>query len=178
MTFHVVVCDYSKDWPIQFEKEAKVLRTLLKENCLMIYHIGSTSVPGMSAKPIIDIMPVVKNLEEVEALIPEFQKLGYEFLGEFGLPGRRYFRKGGDARTHHVHVYQIDNRWEIERHLAVPCYLKTHAKKAEEYGALKKELAQKFPYDIHNYVLGKDSFVKQLEKEAMLWAKKEGIFLN
>ena len=178
MALHVIVCDYSSEWPVQFEKEARVIQSLLKDNCLAIYHIGSTSIPGMKAKPIIDIMPVVQNLEEVEALIPEFEKLGYEFMGEFGLPGRRYFRKGGDARTHHVHIYQVDNRYEIERHLAFPYYLQAHPLKAKEYALLKENLALQYPYDIVSYNAGKDPFIKQLEREALHWAYKEGISLN
>lgn len=178
MPLHVIVCDYSPEWPAQFEKEARVIQSLLKDNCLAIYHIGSTSIPGMKAKPIIDIMPVVQKLEEVEALIPEFEKLGYEFMGEFGLPGRRYFRKGGDARTHHVHIYQVDNRYEIERHLAFPYYLRTHPFKAQEYAVLKESLAEQYPYDIESYGAGKDSLIKQLEREAMHWAYQKGIPLN
>ena len=104
-------------------KEAGAIRALLKDNCLATYHIGSTSIPGMKAKPINDIMPVVQNLEEVEALIPEFEKLGYEFRGEWGLPGRCFFRKEDDARTHYVHIYQVDNHYEIKRHLAFPIIL-------------------------------------------------------
>ncbi len=177
MAFHVIVCDYSPEWPAQFEREAQVIQSLLKNNCLAIYHIGSTSIPGMKAKPIIDIMPVVQNLEEIEPLIPAFEKLGYEFMGEFGLPGRRFFLKGRDVRTHHVHIYQVDNRQEIERHLALSYYLRAHPLKANEYTVLKESLAQQYPYDIQSYRIGKDPLVKQLEREAMDWAYQEGISL-
>ncbi|MDE5759227.1 MAG: GrpB family protein, partial [Allobaculum sp.] len=122
----------------------------MKDNCLATYHIGSTSIPGMKAKPINDIMPVVQNLEEVEALIPEFEKLGYEFRGEWGLPGRYFFRKEDDARTHYVHIYQVDNHYEIKRHLAFP----------KEYALLKESLALQDPYDLVSYDARKDPLIK------------------
>ena len=123
------------------------------------------------AKPILDIMPVVRDLRAVDRAAEDFRRLGYEYLGEFGIPGRRYLRKGGDERTHQVHIFQADDTENIERHLAVRDYLRTHDAAVRQYGALKARLAQAFPYDIEGYCDGKDAFVQALEKEALAWRK-------
>ena len=102
-------------------------------------------------------MPVVKELEAVDLHNKEFEALGYECKGEYGILGRRFFMKGGDLRTHHVHIFAEESRKEIERHLAVRDYLRTHKKDAEAYAALKTELAEKFTYDNEGYCDGKDS---------------------
>jgi GrpB-like predicted nucleotidyltransferase (UPF0157 family) len=92
-------------------------------------------------------------------------------MGEFGLPGRRYFRKGGAARTHHVHVFGLESASEIERHLAVRDYLRTHPGVAREYGELKASLAGRYPDDRIAYVDGKDAFVKAMERDALAWTR-------
>lgn len=171
MPQHVRVTAHSPAWEGLFEEEAKIIRRILKKHCVAVYHIGSTAVPGLAAKPILDILPVVTDLRAADEAAAEFEKAGYEVLGEFGIPGRRYLRKGGDERTHQLHIFAQTNRKEIERHLAVRDYLRSHPEKAEEYGRLKTSLAEAFPYDIESYCDGKDAFVKQLEKEALLWRK-------
>jgi GrpB-like predicted nucleotidyltransferase (UPF0157 family) len=133
-----------------------------------IHHIGSTAVPGLSAKPIIDLMPIVRDIQTIDALQYSMEELGYEALGENGLPGRRYFQKGGNARTHHVHVYEKENP-EITRHLLFRDYLRTHPAKASLYGDLKERLAHTFPFDIEAYIKGKHLLVQQLEQEAWRW---------
>lgn len=174
MAQHIVVVKYDPAWAAMFEKERKIIQSILKENCTAIYHIGSTSVPGLKAKPIIDILPVVKDLSKVEETAPRFEKIGYEYLGEFGIPGRRYLRKGGDERTHQIHIFEVSNKKEIERHLAVRNFLRTHTGMADEYGCLKETLARTYPYDIDGYCDGKDKFLKELEQRAVLWNRTEG----
>lgn len=173
MPQHVIVTDYNPCWPKEFEKEKELIAEILGSLCIEIYHIGSTSVPGLCAKPIIDIMPVVKDIDKVDNLAAEFEKIGYEYLGEFGIAGRRYLRKGGDERTHQIHIFEESNSWDIIRHLAVRDYLRCHPEASFEYGKLKRKLAEKFPYDIEKYCDGKDSFVKKLEETAILWKKEE-----
>lgn len=87
----VTVVPYNPQWPQLFEEEAKSLRALLGENLVALFHIGSTSVPGLAAKPIIDILPVVQDIDALDALTPQFAELGYEAMGEFGLPGPAVF---------------------------------------------------------------------------------------
>lgn len=168
MPQHVVVKEYDPLWVKEFEKEKEVIAKILGANAAEIYHIGSTAVPGLCAKPVIDIMPVVYSLAAADDAADKFRAAGYEYLGEFGIPGRRYLRKGGDERTHQVHIFSVNDRLNVERHLAVRDYLRTHPAAAGQYGELKKILAEKFPYDIEAYCNGKESFVAELEKTALL----------
>lgn len=170
MAQHVTVIEYDPAWPLEFEREASRIRGALGENCLEVYHIGSTAVPGLAAKPIIDIMPVVYRLEAVDALSAGFEALGYEYLGEFGIPGRRYMRRGGDERTHQVHVFSVLDTANITRHLAFRDYLRAHPDVCAEYAALKRALAGKYPFDIGAYCDGKEKFVKKHEAAALAWA--------
>ena len=163
------VVDYNPIWSGLYEQDAERIKKVLGGLLLEIHHIGSTSVNGLKAKPIIDIMPVVKDIVAVDLYNGGFGSLGYEGLGEFGIPGRRYFRKGGEHRTHQIHIFEQSNRMDIERHLAVRDYLRTHPVAANEYGALKSELAMKYPDDIEGYCDGKDAFVKRMEQEALAW---------
>lgn len=173
MARKIEVVDYNPEWEKQFKEEAKKIKEILGKNCVEIHHIGSTSVKGMKAKPIIDIMPVVKDISLVDGQNTQFEALGYECMGEFGIPGRRFYRKGGDNRTHHIHIFEQSNTTEIERHLAVRNYLRSHKEKAEEYAKLKTRLAEEFPYDSEGYCDGKDAFMKGLEREAIAWQEKE-----
>jgi len=164
---HITVLKYDPKWKQDYQDEQKKIEDILKENALVIYHIGSTSVPGLAAKPIIDIMVAVRSLEKVDAAADAFSALGYEFLGEFGIAGRRYLRKGGDERTHQIHIFQADDWNNIGRHLAFRQYLSTHEREREEYAKLKRELAQQFPYDIEGYCDGKEAFVRAVEAQAL-----------
>lgn len=171
MPQHITITEYNPNWPEIFEAEAQLIGAILGENCVAIHHIGSTAVEGLRAKPIIDIMPVVKNVEEVDQTAKEFQKIGYEYLGEFGIAGRRYLRKGGDERTHQIHIFEQSNTKDIQRHLAVRDYLRSHPDAVEEYGSIKAKLAEEFPYDIESYCQSKDEFVKELERKSLSWMK-------
>jgi len=163
---NVIVTAYNQDWKNQFESAAAEIRKVLGEECLAVHHIGSTSVQGMAAKPVIDLMPVVRDIKLIDGFNEEMAKLGFIAKGENGLPGRRYFQKGGDERTHHVHIYQEGNK-EIARHLAFRNYLRENPRIAEEYGTLKKKLAKEYPYEIEKYIEGKEPLVVQIEKMAM-----------
>lgn len=171
MAQHILVTEYNPLWTDMFMMEAMKIRRILGENCIAIHHIGSTSVRGLAAKPIIDIMPIVHNLESVDKVAFEFEKIDYEYMGEFGISGRRYLRKGGDERTHQIHIFSENNNIDIERHLAVRDYLRMHKDVCDKYASLKKELAKKYPYDIDGYCDGKNEFVQQMEKDALEWRK-------
>lgn len=166
----IVVVEYDPMWKEKYETEAARLREILKDILISIDHIGSTSVEGLTAKPIIDILPVVTDIERVDDYNAEFEALGYECMGEYGIPGRRYFRKGGEEhRAFHIHIFGQDSIHDIRRHLAVRDYLRSHKEVADAYGDLKKKLALQFPNDIDGYCDGKDAFVKNLEKKALAW---------
>ena len=168
MPQHITVVNYDPEWPSKYVRERDYITEILKDNCISIYHIGSTSVPGLSAKPIIDIMVVVRSLERVDTVAEKFSDIGYEYLGEFGIVGRRYLRKGGDERTHQIHIFQADDWNNIGRHLAFRDYMRTHEKERNEYAKLKKDLAQEFPYDIDGYCDGKENFVREMEERALV----------
>ena len=167
----IEIVDYNEDWVEEFKREAAELSQVFGDELVAIHHIGSTSVPALQAKPIIDIMPVVRRIERVDAFNPQMEALGYEAMGELGIPGRRYFRKGGDDRTHHVHVFQEGSE-EIERHLAFRDYLRARPDVAARYGELKAQLARQFPHDIDAYMDGKDAFVKEVEQQALVWRRR------
>jgi hypothetical protein len=104
---NIVVVEYASERPEKFAAEARCLSDTLTSALIAIHHIGSTSVPGLAAKPIIDILAVVRSLNELDTCNDAMMALGYEAKGEFGIVGRRFFAKGSDAyRTHHVHPYE------------------------------------------------------------------------
>ena len=167
MRQHIIVTEYDPLWPQKFQAESLLIRGILADNCLAIYHIGSTAVPGLAAKPIIDMMAVVKSLAQVDDAAEDFSQIGYEYLGEFGIAGRRYLRKGGEERTHQIHIFQADDWANIGRHLAFRDYMRSHEKERAEYAKIKTELAQRFPYDIDGYCDGKEHFVREMERAAL-----------
>ena len=167
MQHHRTIAEYNPEWTGIFKYESEKIRKILGDNCVGIYHIGSTSVPGLAAKPIIDIMPVVKSLDNVDKKAEEFREIGYEYMGEFGIQGRRYLRKGGRNRTHQIHIFAENDSYNINRHLAFREYLRANSGVRHAYAELKKNLAKEFPDDIDSYCKGKDSFVKATEEKAI-----------
>lgn len=172
LSVNIIVTEYQLEWQERYRQEAEKIKTILGKNLIAIHHIGSTSVKGLKAKPIIDLMPVVQSLEQADLCNAAFASIGYECMGEFGILGRRYFRKGGENRTHHIHLFQQENKRDIERHLAVRNYLRSHPQDAMQYGILKQQLAKQFSKDNEGYCNGKDAFVKQLEQKALYWYYK------
>jgi len=158
----VKVVPYDSEWPYLFAEEAKLLQRALRDNCIAIHHIGSTAVPELSAKPIIDILAVVRDILQVDQATTALEHLGYKALGEYGIPFRRFFQKAPLCRTHHLHVFEQDNP-EIERHLKFRDWMRAHAKDRDGYGKLKAELALKFPYDRMNYCMGKEAFIVDID---------------
>lgn len=164
----VIVTPFQTEWKKTFLQEAERVQEVFKEELITIHHIGSTAVPGLAAKPTIDMMPVVISIWQVDLFIKDMETLGYIFLGEYGLKGRRYFYKGEDEHTHHVHIFQKDSD-EVKRHLAFRDYLITHPETAEKYSKLKLKLAAQYPNDIAAYIQGKNNFVKEVEQQALKW---------
>lgn len=164
MKNNIEVVPYHSQWPEMFASEAELIKQALGKNCLAIHHIGSTSVPGLSAKPIIDILPVVRSIQEVDKAAKAMESLGYEAKGEYGIAFRRYFHKGKNARTHNVHIYQEGDP-EISRYLKFRDWMRSHPDDAENYAKLKEGLAVKFPNDILQYCNGKDAFVASIDEK-------------
>lgn len=161
----IEVVPYNFKWKEEYLKEAGIIRDIMKNEINNIYHIGSTSIPGIYAKPIIDILIEVKDIENVDNYNKDLESLGYIAKGEFGIEGRRFFMKGLYHRTHHVHAFQTGNS-EIARHLNFRDYMIAYPDEAKRYEDLKKELAIKFRYDIDGYCAGKDTYLKQIDKKA------------
>jgi len=166
----VEVVPHNSEWQNLFQTEAKAIAKILKPNSVEIYHIGSTSIPSIYAKPIIDILVAVEDIDRVDSQNRSMENLGYRAKGEFGISGRRFFRKDNSEgkRTHHVHIFAT-NSVQISRHLAFRDYLTAHPLLAQQYSDLKCELAQKYPHDINSYMDGKDGFIKDIDRQAAKW---------
>lgn len=162
MTNKINVVPYDPNWRSLFKKEAKAIKEILGSKCITVHHIGSTSVVGLSAKPIIDMIPVVKNIEEVDRYNEAMKSIGYEPRGEFGIPFRRYFQKGKKVRFANMHIYEDGNE-EIDRHLKFRDWLSNNKADLKSYADLKKQLAQQFPNDILAYCLGKEDFISNID---------------
>ncbi|KMJ57128.1 glutamate-rich protein GrpB [Bacillus sp. LL01] len=164
-----IIHPWTKDWELVYDQEQNLLKEILKDELVDIFHIGSTSVPAIGyAKPIIDILIVVKEIEKVDRYNETLQKVGYEPKGENGIAGRRYFPKGKQSRTHHVHVFQVGNE-HIQTHLDFKIYLMAHPEEAKAYGELKLKLARQFPENHYKYQEGKQEFVNELVERARSW---------
>lgn len=169
MPWSVNVVPYDPAWPRMFQQESGVLSSALGSEMVAIHHIGSTAIPGISAKPIIDVLVDVADIEKIDRLNPEMERLGYVPHGEFGIPGRRYLTKDcGSTRTHHVHIFQTGDP-EIARHLAFRDYLIAQPDEAQAYSRVKEELARQFPNDRDAYQDGKDAFIKEMDRRAGEW---------
>ncbi|WP_332898692.1 GrpB family protein [Haladaptatus sp. CMSO5] len=165
----IILDDYDTNWPAQFEAEATNINDAIGERIERIEHIGSTSIPGMPAKPIIDMLVGVTSLKDADACITPLEALGYEYVPKFEdvMPNRRYFRKSeGKTRTHHLHMVETGSEFWT-RHLAFRDYLREHPDVAAEYADLKRELAREHRHDIGAYTDGKDEFIRRVERDAL-----------
>jgi len=169
----VLVVPYNWTWPLEFMAEANRIRSSVGVVIVAVHHIGSTAIPGIFAKPIIDILMEVNDVLALDRHTSALTDLGYEAMGEFGIAGRRYFRKdsAGGVRTHQVHAFEGGNP-AIERHLAFRDYMIAHPVIAQSYSLLKQQLAATHPNDIEAYMDGKDSFIKEHETKSILWKRK------
>ncbi len=164
----IEVVPHNPLWFGKFEIERAAIAIALGDILVQAYHIGSTAVEGLPAKPIIDIILEVRSLADLDEATPQLERMGYEAMGEFGIPGRRYFRKGGFHRTHHVHAFEAGDP-HVVRHLAFRDYLKAHPEVRQAYGELKIRLAAQCDGSWDGYCVGKDAFVKHHEAQALKW---------
>ena len=167
MTKRVTLVAYNPDWPCRFEEERTVIEAVFAGTDAVIEHVGSTAVPGLGAKPIIDVMVGLRSLAEVEARIPAIEAAGYEYVPEYELqlPERRYFHKPRfGAREFHAHCVVKGSEFWI-RHLAFRDYLRAHPESAAAYYALKQDLAKRLTKP--EYQDAKTSFIESVLAHAI-----------
>jgi GrpB-like predicted nucleotidyltransferase (UPF0157 family) len=165
-----VVVPHDPAWAGAFAQEAEALQDAFGATAVRVEHVGSTSIPGILAKPVIDILVAASDLGAVDRLTGALRALGYEAKGEYGIAGRRYFRKSNAAgvRTHHVHVFR-DGVPEIARHLAFRDYLRAHPGIARVYSDLKADLTAGQGRNGRDYQDAKSDWIARTEADALAW---------
>jgi GrpB-like predicted nucleotidyltransferase (UPF0157 family) len=162
----VIIEDYTNQWILDYKQEEIKIKKVLGKKLIQIEHIGSTSIENLGSKPIIDIMCGVKDLSEINGFISSFEDIGYEFVWHQEFPERRFFRKGKyRAGTHHLHIYQYGSVF-WENNTLFRDFLRCNPVMLNEYYKLKRELAEKYPYDRVAYTNGKNDFINSVIKKA------------
>ena len=167
----VSVEDYDPSWPRDFAILRQRIWPSLSDVALRIEHIGSTSVPGLAAKPIIDMTIIVATRDDVPKAIERLAPLGYVHRGNLGIDDREAFDHPPGLRRHNLYVCP-EGTIGVVNQVAVRDYLRANPEAAARYGALKKQLADRFPDDIDRYVLGKTDFVLDVLRRAGLTAEQ------
>ena len=160
---HVVVFPYDEQWKQDFLKIKDELTSALGQLAKEIEHVGSTSVEGLSAKPIIDIDVVIKDYTVFDEVVSALGPIGYRHEGDLGIAGREAFKYDGKdhLRKHHLYVCPEDSP-ELKRHIAFRDYLRTHPDAVREYSRIKEEGAKLYPYDIERYIEHKSPFIEKI----------------
>jgi GrpB-like predicted nucleotidyltransferase (UPF0157 family) len=168
MSDPVIIVNYDPRWALMYEEERARILTAIGRHLVGIEHVGSTAVPGLAAKPIIDIMPGVRTLADAAHCVAPLRALGYDDVParEAQIPERRLFRKGPrGAESHHLHMVEVTSAF-WERHILFRDYLRAHPDIATEYAALKHELAVRYQNDRDGYTDAKTSFIQAIEERA------------
>lgn len=162
----VIVQPYNKEWKSDFEAIRSELDIALGDLAMRIEHVGSTSVEGLSAKPVIDIDVVIRDRSVLPEVVIALQKAGYNHEGNLGIPGREAFKYEGKEhlRKHHLYVCAQDSE-ELRRHIAFRDYLRSHPEAVAEYCRVKEEGARLYPWDIDKYIEHKSPFIEKIYKE-------------
>ena len=168
----IVIVEYDPRWPILFEQEKDAILGVIGEFVKGIEHMGSTAVPGLPAKPLIDICIGLEDIDDAMKCIEPLARLGYEYVPEYEkvLPNRRYFRKGRPGkRTHHLHMWRINSQgWR--RHILFRNILRQEPQLAHEYLALKQDLAKKYGNNRPAYSDAKSDFIESILVRAQVHA--------
>jgi len=161
----VEIVDYDPQWPVLYKKEKALIQKVTGHIIVAIEHIGSTAVPGLGAKPIIDIMGALNHLNDAEKCIKPLESIGYEYVPEYeeSIPERRYFHKGHPLKEQHYHLHMVELTSDFrKKHLLFRDYLRTRPKVAQKYYELKKRLAIKYGSDREGYTNAKTSFIESV----------------
>jgi GrpB-like predicted nucleotidyltransferase (UPF0157 family) len=166
----VRIVDYDPGWPGEATREMGRVRAALGDLAVRVDHVGSTAVPGLAAKPIVDLQASVTALEPKTAYVEPLEAIGYLFVAYPESPEYHFFGKPPERpRTHHLHVCRAGSQ-EERRHLAVRDFLRAEPGEAARYEAVKRESARLHPEDRLAYMAAKDAFVEGLERRALDWA--------
>lgn len=166
----IKISSYDSHWPVLFRKEKQLLESrLVQQSMLGIHHIGSTAIPGMPAKPIIDILISVRSVDRAKLTFPEIlDKVGYDYWYDNPKKDRLFFVKGlpprGTGRTHHIHVYENDEL--VKDHLTFRDCMREAPDEASKYAKLKQALAEKFAQDREAYTDAKSDFISSILDKA------------
>jgi len=165
---YIEIVAYNSEWPELFELEARRIKAVCKGIITVVEHIGSSAIPGMIAKPILDLMPGLDSYQDGFKTIEPLKQLGYEHFGDNGIPGRFYFRLSFEQRSVvHVHMFEIGTEnWH--RHLIFRDSLRANPAIAAQYAELKKDLAVRFRNDREAYSNGKSEFINSVVQKARL----------
>lgn len=164
----VIVVEYDPGWPALYEEESRLILRTVGSVVLSLEHFGSTAVPGLGGKPIIDIMGGVRRLAEAEQCVAPLAHIGYEYVREYNelIPERRYFHKGApEARLFHLHMVEHNGDF-WEKHLLFRDWLRSHPEDAQRYYQLKKDLVARFGRDREGYTQAKTPFVESIVARA------------
>lgn len=162
----IEIAEYDPSWPRWYERERDRLLQILGASAISIEHIGSTAVPGLAAKPVLDILITAVPFPLPQRTITGIESLGYQHRGENGIAGRQYFRTRPHAR--HLHVF-APGAAEADRHVLFRDYLRAHSDALQRYADLKRRLAERHRFDREAYVQGKDALVSALLDAARVW---------
>jgi GrpB-like predicted nucleotidyltransferase (UPF0157 family) len=168
------VVPHDPEWAGRFEREAAAIRNALGDVLVWIEHVGSTAVPDLPAKPIIDIQVSVRDIEEREAFVRPLERLGYLFAPDPDSPDYHFFGKPSERpRRYHVHVCEAGSGEEM-RHLVVRDFLRSHPDEAARYADFKRDLTRRSHHDRLAYIEGKEPYMRDLEQRAVAWSKAHG----
>lgn len=164
----VVIVDYDPEWPARYEVERAAIVAAIGPHIVAIEHVGSTAVPGLGAKSVIDIMVGIGSLADAPACIELLRQAGYTYYPdhEVEMPERRYFDVQDDSRDAHLHMVEHGSAF-WRRHLAFRDYLRAHPDAAAEYDRLKRRLAAHYGTDREGYTNAKTEFVQGIERLAL-----------
>jgi GrpB-like predicted nucleotidyltransferase (UPF0157 family) len=173
MSYVVEIAPYDPIWPARFAQLGRELRAGLGTTALRIDHIGSTSIPGMAAKPIIDIQISVAVFEPLDVYRLPLERLGYVFRADNTERTKRYFREAPGTPRRHIHVRRAGS-WAEQFALLFRDYLRTHAEEARLYESLKYQLATKYREDRQGYTDAKSPFIWEIMTKADRWSQEIG----
>ena len=166
----VQIVEYDLEWPALADAEMRAIQEALGDIAVRVEHVGSTAVPGLAAKPILDLQLSVEAIEPRDRYTESLERLGYLSVPAPESPDYRLFAKPAERpRTHHLHVCAAGSEHEL-RHIAMRDFLRAHPDEAARYEALKRDVAARHPQDRLAYIDGKDAFVTALERRAVAWA--------